>query len=177
METDSDCFHPQTLMKKKGELDMKKKLTSFVLAAALVMSLPVAVSAAETAPAINLEPIVTAVSDGGAGAVSPMSTSSSTISADRLSNTSGNVSAYASFSGTASKAVCYIYLQEKYGDSWRAATGVPVKTYIKTAYNTNSIAAAKTFTLKSGKVYRAKIVFTDTIGGTIYTKTRYTGSF
>jgi|GEM_PF-3629976 len=60
---------------------MKKKLTSFVLAAALVMSLPVAVSAAETAPAINLEPIVTAVSDGGAGAVSPMSVDASSIGA------------------------------------------------------------------------------------------------
>lgn len=156
---------------------MKKKLTSFVLAAALVMSLPVAVSAAETAPAINLEPIVTAVSDGGAGAVSPMSVSSSTIGSDRLSNTSGKVSAYATFNGTASRAVCQIFLQEKSGDSWRTATGVPVTAYSKTVYNTNSITAGKVFTLISGKVYRAKIVFADTIKGTTYTKTRYTGSF
>lgn len=156
---------------------MKKKLTSFVLAAALVMSLPVAVSAAETAPAINLEPIVTAVSDGGAGAVSPMSTSTSSIGTTRHSPTSGTVSAYASFSGTASKAVCFIYLQEKYGDSWRTATGLSTTSYSKTVYNANSIAAGKTFTLKQGKTYRAKIVFTDTISGTTYIKTRYTGAF
>ncbi len=156
---------------------MKKKLTSFVLAAALVMSLPVAVSAAETAPAINLEPIVTAVSDGGAGAVSPMSVDASSIGTKRNSATKGTVSAYASFSGTASRAVCQIYLQEKYGGSWRTATGVPVTVYSKTVYNSNSITVNKAFTLVAGKVYRAKIIFSDTINGTTYTKTRYTGAF
>lgn len=156
---------------------MKKKLASFILAAALVMSLPMAVSAAETIPAKNFDPIVTAISDGGNGTVSPTSVSSSSVGTTRHSPTSGSVEAYATFSGKATKAICYIYLQEKYGDSWRTATGVPVTTYIKTSYNTNSIAAGKTFTLKSGKVYRAKVVFTDTINGTTYVKTRFSGSF
>lgn len=156
---------------------MKKKLASFILAAALVMSLPMAVSAAETTPAKNLDPIVTAISDGGNGTVSPTSVSNSNIGTTRHSPTSGTVSAYAMFSNIASKAVCYIYLQEKYNGSWRTATGVPTTLYVKTVYNDNSIAAGKTFTLKKGKVYRAKVVFTDTINGTTYTKTRYSGAF
>lgn len=150
---------------------MKKRLMILVMAAALVLSLPMAVSAAELGGATD--PVATAVGDAEAGA---RSVSSSTISADRVSNTKGNVTAYATFSGTASKAVCFIYLQESYNGSWRAATGV-TNSYSKTVYNQNSITAGKTFTLISGKTYRAKIVFTDTIGGTTYTKTRYTGSF
>lgn len=152
---------------------MKKKLASFILAAALVMSLPMAASAAELTTG-NLEPIGSAISEGDA---SVMSVSSSSIGADRTSSTKGIVEAYATFSGTATKAVCYIYLQESYNGSWRTATGLSTTSYIKTAYNCNSISAGKTFTLISGKTYRAKIVFTDTIGGTTYTKTRYTGSF
>ena len=141
------------------------------MVAALVLSLPMAVSAAEIGSATD--PVATAVSEAEAGA---RSVSSSNVGASRLSSTSGSVSAYATFSGTASKAVCLIYLQESYNGSWRAATGV-TNSYSKTVYNANSITAGKTFTLKSGKVYRAKVVFTDTIGGTTYTKTRYTGSF
>lgn len=142
-----------------------------VMAAALVLSLPMAVSAAEIGEATD--PVATAVSEAEAGA---RSVSSSSIGATRHSATSGSVDAYATFSGTASKAVCFIYLQELYNGSWRAATGV-TNSYSKTVYNANSITAGKTFTLKSGKTYRAQIVFTDTIGGTTYTKTRYTGSF
>lgn len=152
---------------------MKKKLASFILAAALVMSLPMAASATELTTG-NLEPIGSAISEGDA---SVMSVSTSTIGADRTSSTSGKVTAYAAFSGTATKAVCYIYLQESYNGSWRTATGLSTTSYVKTAYNTNSITASKSFSLISGKTYRAKIVFTDTIGGTTYTKTRYTGSF
>lgn len=155
---------------------MKKKLTAFILAAALVMSLPMAASAAALTENIT-EPVTAAISDGGDGGVSVMSVASSNIGADRHSNTSGTVTAYALFSGTASKAVCQIYLQEKYNGSWRSATGLSTTSYSKTVYNKNSITAAKTFTLKSGKVYRAKIVFIDTINGTTHTKTRYTGSF
>ena len=150
---------------------MKKRLMILVMVAALVLSLPMAVSAAEIGSATD--PVATAVSEAEAGA---RSVSSSNVGASRLSSTSGSVSAYATFSGTASKAVCLIYLQESYNGSWRAATGV-TNSYSKTVYNANSITAGKTFTLKSGKVYRAKVVFTDTIGGTTYTKTRYTGSF
>lgn len=150
---------------------MKKRLMILVMAAALVLSLPMAVSAAELGGATD--PVATAVSEGEAGT---RSVSTSSIGADRTSNTSGVVSAYAAFSGTASKAVCQIYLQESYNGSWRAATGV-TNSYSKTVYNANSISAGKTFTLKSGKVYRAKVVFTDTLNGTTYTKTRYTGSF
>ena len=152
---------------------MKKRLTIFILAAALVMSLPMAASAAELGTGAS-DPVVTAVEDGSNGT---RSVSSSNIGATRHSPTSGTVNAYTHFSGTATKAVCYIYLQESYNGSWRTATGVPTTTYTKTVYNANSITAGKTFTLISGKTYRAKIVFNDTIGGTTYTKTRYTGSF
>lgn len=152
---------------------MKKRLMILVMAAALVLSLPMAVSAAEIGAA-GTDPVVTAVGEAEAGA---RSVSSSSISADRHSPTSGSVDAYAAFSGTATKAVCQIYLQELYNGSWRTATGLTTTSYTKTVYNANSITAGKTFTLKSGKTYRAKIVFTDTIGGTTYTKTRFTGSF
>lgn len=150
---------------------MKKRLMILVMAAALVLSLPMAVSAAEIGTAAD--PVATAVGEAGDNT---RSVATSTIGADRTSATSGKVSAYAAFSGTATKAVCFIYLQESYNGSWRAATGV-TNSYSKTVYNQNSISAGKTFTLISGKTYRAKIVFTDTIGGTTYTKTRYTGSF
>lgn len=155
---------------------MKRKLTAFILAAFLVMSLPMAASAAELTENAT-EPVTAAISDGGDGGVSVMSVSSSSVSADRTSNTKGTVSAYAAFTGTASKATCTIYLQEKYNGSWRTATGLSTTSYTKTVHNENSIAAGKNFTLISGKVYRAKIVFTDTIQGTTYTKTRFTGSF
>lgn len=125
----------------------------------------------------TIEPVTAAISDGGDGGVSVMSVSSSNISADRTSNTKGTVSAYATFTGTASKAICTIYLQEKYNGSWRTATGVSTTSYKKTVRDANSITASKTFTLIKGKVYRAQIVFTDTINGTTYTKTRFTGSF
>lgn len=152
---------------------MKRKIMILVMAAAMVLSLPMAVSAAEAGPG-TLEPIENAIVEAGDQV---RSVASSSIGATRNSATSGTVEAYALFSGTASKAVCQIYLQESYNGSWRTATGLSTTAYSKTVYNTNSITAGKTFTLKSGKVYRAKIVFTDTIGGTTYTKTRYTGSF
>ncbi len=152
---------------------MKKKLTIFVLAAALVLSLPMAASAAEFAPA-GTDPVANAIYDAGDNT---RSVASSNIGATRHSGTSGTVNAYAMFSGTASKAICAIYLQEKYNGSWRTATGLTTTSYKKTVYNQNSIAASKTFTLKSSKTYRAQIVFTDTVNGTTYTKTRYTGAF
>lgn len=153
---------------------MKKRLACFIFAAAMVLSLPAAAFAAET-PTLPTEPIENGATIGGD--VSVMSIATSSISSDRLSNTSGTVSAYARFTSTASKAVCTIYLQEKYNGSWRTATGLGTTSYTKTAYNCNSISAGKTFTLIKGKVYRAKIVFSDTINGTLSTKTRYTGSF
>ena len=109
--------------------------------------------------------------------ISPMSTTISTVGATRKSSTQGLVTASASFGTKASTAKCTITLQEKYNGSWRTATGVPVISYIKTVKNTYSITASKTFTLKSGKVYRAKVVFSDTISGTTYYKTHYSGSF
>lgn len=109
--------------------------------------------------------------------ITPMSVSSSYIGATRYSKTSGKVSASAGFTRKASKATCSITLQEKYNGSWRTATGLSVRAYVKTQYNTYSIAAARTFTLKSGKVYRAKIVFSDKNSSGTYYKTRYTGSF
>lgn len=109
--------------------------------------------------------------------VAPMSVATSDIGVSRNSSTSGTVTAYASFTKTASTAKCSIYLQEKYNGSWRTATGLSVTGYIKTVYDTKSITAGRTFTLIKGKVYRAKIVFSDKNSTGTYIKTRYTGSF
>jgi len=153
---------------------MKKRLACFIFAAAMVLSLPAAAFAADT-PTLPTEPIESGASVGGDASV--RSVSSSAVNTDRLSNTSGVVNAYASFSGTATKSVCIIYLQEKYNGSWRSATGLGTTSYTKTAYNCKSISAGKTFTLIKGKVYRAKVIFSATINGTTYTKTHYSGSF
>lgn len=152
---------------------MKKRLLTFVMAAAMVLSMPTALFAAEQN---TPEPGAAAVTADG-GAIAPQSTTTSNVGATRISNTSGSVSAYASFDKKATKATCTITLQEKYNGSWRTATGLSVYSYVKTEYNTYSVAASKTFTLKSGTVYRAKVVFADTnSSGTHYT-TKYTGSF
>lgn len=152
---------------------MKKKLLTFVLAAAMVLSMPTALFAAEAQSEKTAD--TPTVSEGNE--IAPRSTSTGSVGASRKSSTSGNVSAYASFNKTASTATCTITLQEKYNGSWRTATGLSVISYVKTAYNTSSLAASKTFTLKSGKVYRAKIVFMDKNSSGTYYKTYYTGSF
>ena len=153
---------------------MKKKLLSFALAAAMMLSMPTALFAAETATA---EPITNPGTCSDGVEISPMSTTSVSAGASRISSTKGSVSANASFSAKASTAKCAITLQEKYNGSWRTATGVPVISYVKTVKNSYSISASKTFTLKSGTVYRAKIVISDTNSGGTYYKTSYTGSF
>lgn len=152
---------------------MKKKLTSFIVAAALVLSMPTALLAAEQQPEAFVSNANTAENAGNNSGIAPMSVASSTIGADRTSSTSASVSAYAIFNQTASKATCTIILQEKSGSSWITPTGLSVTSYVKAVYGTNHIAAGKVFTVKSGKVYRAKIVFSD--GSSI--KTRYTGAF
>ena len=106
-----------------------------------------------------------------------VSVTTSSVNASRHSGTSGTVGAYAGFNQKASSAKCTVILQEKYNGSWRLATGLSITSYIKTVYNSYSISASKTFTLKSGKVYRAKVVFMDTNSTGTYYKTRYTGSF
>lgn len=153
---------------------MKKKLLSFALAAAMMLSMPTALFAAETSTA---EPINNPGTCTDGAEISPMSTNTSNVGATRISNTSGSVSAYASFSAKATKASCTIMLQVKSNGSWVLATDLPVHTYVKNASNTYTISASRTFTLKSGKVYRAKIVFTDTNSSGTYSKTKYTGSF
>ncbi len=140
----------------------------------MVLSLPAAAFAAD-APTLPTEPIETGATVGGE--VSVRSIDSSIVNTDRLTKTSGKVSTYASFSGAASRAVCTITLQEKYNGSWRTATGLGTISYTKTAYNTKSISAGKTFTLISGKTYRAKVRFTAVIGGTTYATTHYSGAF
>lgn len=151
---------------------MKKRLLTFVMAAAMVLSMPTALFAAE-----QNTPDPGAVTAADGGVIAPQTTTTSNVGATRISSTSGSVSAYASFDIKATKATCTITLQEKYNGSWRTATGLPAYSYVKTEYNTYSVAASKTFTLKSGTVYRAKIVFADTnSSGTHYT-TKYTGSF
>lgn len=152
---------------------MKKKITSFLLAAVLVLSMPTALFAAEASPA---SPIAKPVAPSDTG-ITPMSVNTTTVGASRISSTKGSVSAYAGFNTKATKATCTVTLQEKYNGSWRTATNVPVKTYIKTVYNSFTISVSKTFTLNSGKVYRAKITFTDTNSNGTYSSIRYTGSF
>lgn len=152
---------------------MKKRLLTFVMAAAMVLSMPTALFAAEQN---TPEPGAAAVTADG-GAIAPQSTTSSDVGASRISSTSGSVSAYANFDQKASKATCTITLQEKYNGSWRTATGLSVYSYIKNEYNTYSVTASKTFTLKSGTTYRAKVVFTDTNSSGTHSITRYTGSF
>lgn len=153
---------------------MKKKLLSFALAAAMMLSMPTALFAAETSTA---EPINNPGTCTDGAEISPMSTTSATVGASRISSTKGSVSASASFSTKATTAKCAITLQEKYNGSWRTATGIPVISYVKTVKNTYSIGASKTFTLKSGKTYRAKVVFSDTNSGGTYYRTSYTGAF
>lgn len=116
------------------------------------------------------------ISDGDSG-ISTMSVDSSYIGVSRYSGTSGKVSASASFDRKATTASCTIALQEKYNGSWRAATGIPVKIYSKTVYDSYSITAARTFTLVKGKVYRAKISVIDKNSAGTHFKTLYTGSF
>lgn len=149
---------------------MKKKLTSFIVAAALVLSMPTALFAAEQQSGEFGTNANTAGNDSG---IMPMAIDNTTISANRISNTSAEVAAYAAFDTTVAKATCTIILQEKSGSSWVTPTGLSVKSYVKTVYNKSSIAAGKVFTVKSGKVYRAKIVFVEPNS----IKTRYTGSF
>ncbi len=152
---------------------MKKKAISFLLAAVLVLSMPTALFAAEVSPATPITDPVTS-SDTG---IAPMSTTTSSVGASRISSTKGSVSAYGSFDTKATKATCNITLQVKSNGVWKTATDLPVYSYIKTVYNAYSIAASKTFTLKSGKVYRVKVVFTDTNSSGIHIATHYSGSF
>ena len=84
---------------------------------------------------------------------------------------------HASFDEKATKATCTIILQEKYNGSWRTATGLPAYSYVKSASNTYTISASKAFTLKSGTVYRAKVVFADTNSSGTHYQSKYTGSF
>ena len=153
---------------------MKKKLLSFALAATMMLSMPTALFAAETSTA---EPINNPGTCTDGAEISPMSTTSSTVGASRISSTKGSVSAHASFSAKATKASCAITIQVKSGSSWKTASDLPVYSYVKNVSNTYYISASKTFTLKSGKVYRAKIVFSDTNSSGTYFKTKYTGSF
>ncbi len=153
---------------------MKKKLLSFALAAAMMLSMPTALFAAETATA---EPITDPGTCSDGVEISPMSTTSATVGASRISSTKGSVSANASFSAKASKATCTIMLQVKSNGSWILATDLPVHTYVKNVSNAYSIAASKTFTLKSGKTYRAKVVFSDTVSGSTSYRTYYSGAF
>lgn len=153
---------------------MKKKLLSFALAAAMMLSMPTALFAAETSTA---EPINNPGTCTDGAEISPMSTTSSTVGASRISSTKGSVSANASFNTKATKATCTITIQVKNNGTWKTASDLPIYSYVKTERNTYSIIASKTFTLKSGKTYRAKVVFSDTNSNGTYSKTHYTGSF
>ena len=150
---------------------MKKKILSLLLAAVVVLSMPTALFAAEIETPQGPQAIS---NDGG---IVPMSTDYANVGVSRKSSTSGSVSAHASFNKKATKATCTITLQEKYNGSWRTATNIPVVSYVKTVYDSYTITASRTFTLNSGKVYRAKAVFIDTNSSGTYSKTYYSGSF
>lgn len=152
---------------------MKRKILIFVLSAIVALSMPTALFAAEVESA---EPVAAETISSDVG-ITPMSTTTTNVGVSRNSKTSGSVSAYGSFNVKATKATCTITLQEKYNGSWRTATNIPVVSYVKTEYNVYSIAASRTFTLNSGKVYRAKVVFTDTNSSGTSIKTVYSGSF
>lgn len=147
---------------------MKKKLLSFVIAAAMVMGIPAALGSA----GLNMPDEVTV-----APVTANAKTTTSSMSSKRHSPTKATVSAYGSFDRKASEAVCTIALQEKYNGEWRTARGLSKKSYTKTAYDTYAIAASYKFTVKSGKVYRARIVFTDVNSKGQYLKVRHTGAF
>ena len=113
------------------------------------------------------------------GAVSVVSAkvTSATINTNRLSNTSANITASASFNGTKDSCLCKLTLQEKYNNSWRTARNVPVKIVSRTKNNASSITLMYKFTLLKGKVYRIKAYFKDTKGSTTTTSTYYSSSF
>lgn len=152
---------------------MKKKAISFLLAAVLVLSMPTALFAAEVSP---VTPITDPVTSSDTG-IAPMSTTTANIGVSRISSTKGSVSAYGSFDEKAKSAICSITIQVKSNGIWKTASDLPVYSYIKTAYNVYAISASKTFTLKSGKTYRAKVVFTDTNTTGTHISTYYSGSF
>ena len=156
------------IVSTRGEEIMKKKLLSFVIAAAMVMGIPAALGSA----GLNMPDEIT---------VTPVTanakTTTSSVGSTRKSATKATVSAYGSFDLKASKAKCSIHLQEKYSGGWRTAKGLSTTGYTKTVYNSYSISLSKAFTVKSGKVYRAQIIFTDVNSKGSYIKTRYTGAF
>ena len=156
------------IVSTRGEDIMKKKLLSFVIAAAMVMGIPAALGSA----GLNMPDEVTV-----APVTANAKTTTSSIGSTRNSSTKATVSAYGSFDKKATRAACAITLQEKYNGSWRSATGLSKKTHTKVEYNTYSIATSYKFTVKSGKVYRARIVFTDKNSSGEHLRVRYTGAF
>lgn len=113
------------------------------------------------------------------GSVSMVSayTTATGVYTKRTSNTSARATADVTHSETVATATIKMTLQEKYNGSWRTATGVPVKTVSKTKSKTSSFSLPYTFTLKKGKVYRVKAIFTSKKGTTTKTLTLYTGAF
>lgn len=113
----------------------------------------------------------------GCAGIACAKVTSASISVTRYSNTSGKVSVDVDFLQTASSCSAKIVLQEKYDGSWRTATGVPVTTAIIKKSNSDYIFGSYTFTLKKGKVYRAKVTFTDKHNTTTSSSTYYSSSF
>ncbi len=156
------------IVSTRGEEIMKKKLLSFVIAAAMVMGIPAALGNA----GLNMPDEVTV-----APVTANAETTTSSIGSTRNSSTKATVTAYGSFDRKATKATCSILLQEKHNGKWRSATGLSKTSYLKTVYKSYSITASKVFTVKAGKVYRARIVFTDKNSKGEYLRVRHTGAF
>ncbi len=87
---------------------MKKKLLSFVIAAAMVMGIPAALGNA----GLNMPDEVTV-----APVTANAETTTSSIGSTRNSSTKATVSAYGSFDRKAKKQMYYI-LQEKHNGKW-----------------------------------------------------------
>lgn len=113
----------------------------------------------------------------GSVSVASAYTSAATVSVGRTSNTSARASADITYSTVVSSCTTKMTLQEKYGGSWRTATGVPVKTVSKTRTSVSSMGFPYTFTLKKGVVYRIKAVFSSKKGTSSTTKTLYSPAF
>lgn len=105
------------------------------------------------------------------------SVSSASIGVTRISSTSGRVTVGVNFTRKATSCSAKIVLQEKYNGSWRTSTGVPVSTVIFKGTNTDYMYKSYTFKLKSGKVYRPKVTFTDKRGTSTSSATYYGPAF
>lgn len=138
---------------------MRKKLISLFLATVMVLSLGASFCFAE---------------DG----ITPYRTHSVTMTPVRVSDTHADADVHVTFSKVADRYVVAIVLQEKNGSSWRTAQGVYSSATYFRGTNKQLVTASQSWTVKSGMLYRLKIVTTDEYNnGSSYTDTTYSDPF